>query len=71
MNEVSDLTSELIKLLTKRDNVLYPSLDNSGNAYVSVYAKLAVYIDYELTKDKIIKELSDEIARVKNEMVML
>lgn len=71
MKSVSDLGSELINLYTERDKVLYPSLDNQANAYVSLYSMLAVYSDYELTKDEIVKRLSDEIARVKNEMVVL
>jgi len=71
MKSVSDLGSELINLFTEKDNILYPSLDNRANAYISVYAILSVYIDYELTKDEVIKKLSDKIAEVKKEIEVL
>ena len=71
MKSVSDLSSELVNLFTEKDNVLYPSLDNRANAFISLYAKLSVYIDYELTKDEVVKKLSDEIARVKKEIEVL
>ena len=71
MKSVSDLSSELVNLFTEKDNVLYPSLDNRANAYISVYAILSVYIDYELTKDEVIKKLSDKIAEVKKEIEVL
>jgi hypothetical protein len=32
---------------------------------------LSVYIDYELTKDEVIKKLSDKIAEVKKEIEVL
>jgi len=71
MKSVSDLGSELVNLFTEKDNILYPSLDNRANAYISVYAILSVYIDYELTKDEVIKKLSDKIAEVKKEIEVL
>ena len=71
MKSVSDLGSELVNLFTEKDNILYPSLDNRANAYISVYAILSVYIDYELTKDEVIKKLSDKIAEVKKEIEAL
>jgi len=71
MKSVSGLGSELVNLFTEKDNILYPSLDNRANAYISVYAMLSVYIDYELTKDEVIKKLSDKIAEVKKEIEAL
>jgi len=71
MKSVSDLGSELVNLFTEKDNILYPSLYNRANAYISVYAILSVYIDYELTKDEVIKKLSDKIAEVKKEIEVL
>jgi UDP-N-acetylmuramyl pentapeptide phosphotransferase/UDP-N-acetylglucosamine-1-phosphate transferase len=43
--------------MRKRDDILYPSLDNQANAFISLYAKLSVFIDYELTKDEVVKKL--------------
>jgi len=71
MKSVSDLGSEFVELMRKRDDILYPSLDNQANAFISLYAKLSVYIDYELTKDEVVKKLSDEIATLKKELEVL
>ena len=68
---VSDLSSELIELMRKRDNILYPSLDNGGNAYVSLYAMLAVWYDYDFSKDEVIKKLEEKISEVQKEIEVL
>jgi iron-sulfur cluster repair protein YtfE (RIC family) len=68
---VSDLGSELITLMRKRDNILYPSLDNHGNAYVSLYAMIAVWYDYEFTKDEVITRLEQKISEVQKEIEVL
>lgn len=68
---VMDLGSELITLMRKRDDILYPSLDNFGNAYVSLYAIIATQVEFGLTRDEIVTRLEQKIVEVQKEIEVL
>lgn len=68
---VKELADELKSLMIEHDNLRYPSLDNGGNAYVTLYAMFMTWADLELSTERIKKNLSDRINELQEKMAVL
>lgn len=65
---IMELVDTLIELRTKRDNRLYPSLDNKASATTKALIELSVWTDWEVSKTEIANRLLDEITLISKEL---
>ena len=65
---VMELVENLVELRTKRDDILYPALDNKASARLKCLVELSVMTEWCRSLDEIKSRFIDEIVKVEKEL---